>query len=142
MTPEQLDQHTDLLPPIILKRARHIVTENTRVLQSADALRRGDIQRFGALMNEAHASYRDDFEASLPQIEVLVSAAQPLRGVYGSRLTGGGWGGCTVSLVDSKAVEQFCSTVGAIYEHEVGHKADIYVCTTADGVAVTPIAED
>lgn len=141
VTPEQLDQHQDLLPPIILKRARHIVSENARVLQSADALRRGDLQRFGALMNEAHASYRDDFEASLPQIEVLVSAAQPLPGVYGSRLTGGGWGGCTVSLVDSQAVDRFCSTVAGIYEREAGRKADIYVCTAADGVEVTPLPE-
>lgn len=141
VTPEQLDQHATLLPPIILRRARHIVTENARVLESADVLKRGDIQRFGALMNQAHISYRDDFEASLPQIEVLVSAAQSLPGVYGSRLTGGGWGGCTVSLVANTAVERFCSAVAEMYEHEVGHKADIYVCTAADGVEVTPLTE-
>ena len=136
VTPEQLDQHAALLPSNVLKRARHIITENARVLQSADALKRGDIQRFGALMNEAHTSYRDDFEASLREIEVLVGAAQSLPGVYGSRLTGGGWGGCTVSLVDNEAVERFCSTVGAIYEREIGYTPDIYVCTAADGVEV------
>jgi galactokinase len=131
VSPEQLDQHAALLPANVLKRARHVVTENARVLESAEALKRGDLQRFGALMNQAHASYRDDFEASVPQIEVLVSAAQSLPGVYGSRLTGGGWGGCTVSLVDNDAVERFCSSVGEIYEHEIGYRPDIYVCAGA-----------
>ncbi|HEX6291324.1 MAG TPA: galactokinase [Herpetosiphonaceae bacterium] len=142
VTPDHLDQHADLLPENVLKRARHVVTENARVLESAEVLRRGDLQRFGALMNEAHASYRDDFEASIREIEVLVHAAQTLTGVYGSRLTGGGWGGCTVSLVADEAVERFCSTVSTIYEHEVGYTPDIYVCTAADGVEVVPVEEE
>jgi galactokinase len=141
VTPEQLTQHADLLPPTVLKRARHIVTENARVLQSAEVLRRGDLQQFGALMNEAHVSYRDDFEASVREIEVLVNAAQSLPGVYGSRLTGGGWGGCTVSLVDDAAVERFCSTVAEMYEHEVGYTPDIYVCVAADGVETIAVAD-
>lgn len=139
VTAEQLTAHAELLPPDVLKRARHVVTENARVLASADALKRGDLQRFGTLMNEAHVSYRDDFEASTREIEVLVKAAQSVPGVYGSRLTGGGWGGCTVSLVDNQAVERFCSIVGAMYEHEVGYAAEIYVCTAADGVELLPV---
>lgn len=142
VSPEQLDEHAHLLPENVFKRARHVVTENARVLQSAEALRRGDLKRFGALMNEAHASYRDDFEASVPQIEVLVSAAQGLNGVYGSRLTGGGWGGCTVSLVDADAVDRFCSTVAEIYEHEVGYAPAIYACVASDGVEVVPLSGD
>jgi galactokinase len=142
VSPEQLNEHADLLPPDVLKRARHVVTENARVLQSAEALRRGDLKRFGALMNEAHRSYRDDFEASLREIEVLVSAAQGLNGVYGSRLTGGGWGGCTVSLVDADAVDRFCSTVAEIYEHEVGYAPAIYACVASDGVEIIPFRGD
>lgn len=142
VTPEQLAEHAELLPPVVLKRARHIVTENARVLESGEALRRGDVKRFGELMNEAHRSYRDDFEASVQPIEVLVAAAQSLPGVYGSRLTGGGWGGCTVSLVEAGAVENFCSTVAQIYEHEIGYAPDIYACIASDGVAVTQLADD
>jgi len=141
VTPEQLTQHADRLPAVVLRRARHIVTENARVLESAQALRRGDIQHFGALMQEAHVSYRDDFEASVREIEVLVKAAQALPGVYGSRLTGGGWGGCTVSLVDSGAVDRFCSSVAEVYEHEVGYRPDIYACIAADGVEVTDVRD-
>jgi galactokinase len=136
---QQLEQHADLLPPVVYKRAKHIVTENARVLQSADVLRRGDLKGFGALMDEAHRSYRDDFEASVSEIEVLVNAAHTVPGVYGSRLTGGGWGGCTVSLVDSDAVERFCGTVAEIYEHEVGYAPDIYACVASDGVSVTQL---
>lgn len=139
VSPEQLQQHADLLPPVVLKRARHVVTENARVLESAAALRGGDLRRFGALMNEAHESYRDDFEASVRPIEVLVAAAQAVPGVYGSRLTGGGWGGCTVSVVDGGAVERFCSTVAGIFEHEIGYAPDIYACVASDGVSVTAL---
>lgn len=140
VTPEQLQEYAALLPEVVLKRARHIVTENARVLESGAALRRGDVKRFGELMNEAHRSYRDDFEASVHPIEVLVGAAQSLPGVYGSRLTGGGWGGCTVSLVDAGAVQHFCSTVAKIYEDEIGYAPDIYACVASDGVAVTALA--
>ncbi len=139
VSPEQLAQHADLLPPVILKRARHVVSENARVLASAAALRGGDLVRFGALMNEAHRSYRDDFEASVPPIEVLVSAALSVGGVYGSRLTGGGWGGCTVSLVDGGAVERFSSTVATMFEDEIGYTPDIYACVASEGVSVTPL---
>lgn len=138
VTLDQLNAHADLLPANVLKRARHIVSENARVLDSATALRGGDLKRFGALMNAAHASYRDDFEASVREIEVLVAAAQSIPGVYGSRLTGGGWGGCTVSLVRADAIERFCGTVATIYEHEIGYPPDIYVCTASDGVTVVP----
>lgn len=139
VTPEQLTAHAALLPGNVLQRARHVVTENARVLASADALKRGDLQRFGGLMNEAHVSYRDDFEASTREIEVLVKAAQSVPGVYGSRLTGGGWGGCTVSLVDNQAVDRFCSIVCEMYEHEVGYAPEVYVCTAADGVEVLAV---
>jgi galactokinase len=140
---EPLAEFGDSLPPAIRKRALHVVTENERVLESADALKRGDLRRFGELMNESHRSYRDDFEASVRPIEVLVAAAVGLPGVYGSRLTGGGWGGCTVSLVEQSHADQFCATVGEIFEHEVGYAPDIYACAASDGVEVIEMgAED
>lgn len=142
VSPQQLEEHASLLPPVVYKRAKHIVTENARVLQSAEVLRRGDLKGFGALMDEAHRSYRDDFEASVQEIEVLVKAAHTVSGVYGSRLTGGGWGGCTVSLVDAGAVDQFCSIVAEMYEHEVGYAPDIYACVASDGVSVTELPSD
>ncbi len=142
VSPQQLEEHASLLPPVVYKRAKHIVTENARVLQSADVLRRGDLKGFGALMDEAHRSYRDDFEASLHPIEVLVSAAHTVPGVYGSRLTGGGWGGCTVSLVEAGSVERFCGAVAEIYEHEIGYAPDIYACVASDGVSFTKLQSD
>ncbi len=137
VTRADLERWGELLPPNVLKRARHVVGENTRVLDSAAALRQGDLARFGELMNEAHRSYRDDFEASLPPIEVLVSAAQQVPGVYGSRLTGGGWGGCTVTLLRSGAVEQFREQVAGAYRDAVGYEPEIYVCTASEGVEVS-----
>ncbi len=132
----QLAEHAHQLPPVVLKRARHIVTENERVLESRDALQAGDLPRFGQLMNEAHRSYRDDFEASVPAIEVLVDAAWSVPGVIGSRLTGGGFGGCTVSLVVPDAVEQFRHDVTTAYRQAMGYDPDIYVCEASDGVSV------
>ena len=132
----QLAEYAHLLPPVVLKRTRHVVTENERVLESRDALRAGDLPRFGALMNEAHRSYRDDFEASVPAIEVLVDAAWSVPGVIGSRLTGGGFGGCTVSLVVPDAVAQFRQDVTAAYEQAMGYAPDIYVCQASNGVSV------
>jgi galactokinase len=136
---EHLKQYGDDLPEPILKRARHVVTENDRVLQSAEALKCGNLTRFGELMNESHRSYRDDFEASVRAIEVLVAAAIDLPGVYGTRLTGGGWGGCTVSLVDEPQAERFCTTVAAIFEAEIGYAPDIYACAASDGVEVVAL---
>jgi len=136
VTLDDLARWGELLPPDVLKRARHVVSEDARVLESADVLRQGDLERFGRLMNDAHRSYRDDFEASLPPIEVLVSAAQEVPGVYGSRLTGGGWGGCTVSLVRGSAVERFRERVGDAYRDAVGYEPEIYVCAASEGVEV------
>jgi galactokinase len=133
---QQLEEHAHLLPPVVLRRARHVVTENERVLESADVLRNGNLQRFGQLMQAAHASYRDDFEASIPEIEVLVDAALAVPGVYGSRLTGGGFGGCTVSLVQTDTVERFVEQVTQAYEQAVGKPPTIYICEAANGVEV------
>ncbi|MBA3945284.1 MAG: galactokinase [Herpetosiphonaceae bacterium] len=133
--PDELEAHADLLPPIILQRARHIVTEDARVLDSVKALRASDLATFGHLMNESHRSLRDDYEVSSKELDTLVEAAQQVPGTYGSRLTGAGFGGCTVSLVVPEAVDRFKERVAAAYRQVVGYEPEIYVCVAADGAS-------
>jgi galactokinase len=142
VTPEQLDQHADLLSPLVLQRARHVVTENARTLEGAERLAAGDLTRFGTLMNESHRSLRDDYAVSSPQLDVLVAAAQSVQGVFGSRLTGAGFGGCTVSLVAPDAVDALVASVTEAYQAEFGRAPDVYVCTASDGAQVTMVDGD
>jgi galactokinase len=137
VSPEQLEAHRDLLSPIVYRRARHVVTEDARTLEAAERLAAGDLARFGVLMNESHRSLRDDYEVSSPQLDTLVAAAQPLPGVYGSRLTGAGFGGCTVTLAAPDAVDNLASTVTGAYQDAFGVTPNIYVCTASDGARVT-----
>lgn len=134
VTLDDLAQHGALLPPVVLARARHVVSENTRVLASKDALISGDLAHFGQLMNESHVSMRDDYEITVPDIDTLVAIAQQQPGCYGSRMTGGGFGGCTVSLVASADVARFDRDVAAAYQQTTGRKTTIYVCRAVDGV--------
>jgi galactokinase len=115
------------------KRCRHIITENARVLEAREALLRGDVKRFGALMVEAHASVRDDFEASCAEVDVLVDIANQQEACFGSRITGGGFGGCSVNVVRTAAVEGFVETVRREYRAKTGIAADCFVCTPSDG---------
>lgn len=131
---DQLIAHEDALPEPVRSRARHVVRENRRALQGAEALKRGDVAAFGQLMNESHASLRDDYQVSLPDIDLLVETAQHLAGCYGSRLTGAGFGGCTVSLVERDAVEPFSRDLLHTYRAATGRAATIYVCRASDGV--------
>jgi len=105
------------------------------VIASVQALSQGDIAEFGRLMNASHASLRDDYAVSIPEMDALVAAAQRVSGCYGSRLTGAGFGGCTVSLVDTDAVERFRHEVAAAYLASTGKSATIYVTHAADGVS-------
>ena len=134
VTLADLDRYGHLLSPVVFKRARHIVSENARVIESVHALEAGDYQRFGRLMNDSHRSMRDDYEISVPEIDTLVELAQAVPGCYGSRMTGGGFGGCTVSLVEVAAVEDFQRVVAAAYQRATGRTAAIYVCTASNGV--------
>ena len=138
----QLAAHAALLPPVIGQRARHVISENARVLQGVAALRRGDLLTFGRLMNEAHRSLRDDYAVSSVALDTLVAAAQAVPGVYGSRLTGAGFGGCTVSLVAPDAVETFRHAVSAAYEAALGIQPDIYVCRASAGARATHQLDD
>ena len=114
-------------------RGRHVITDSGRVIEGLAALRAGDARRFGELMSEAHVSYRDDFAASCAECDVLVDLAMGVGGCWGSRLTGGGFGGCTVSLVEAERAEAFAGELRAGYEAKTGVKADVYICETADG---------
>lgn len=115
------------------KRAKHAVYENQRTIQAVAALKNKDIEQFGKLMNASHVSLRDDYEVSCEEIDVLVEEAWKIDGVIGSRITGGGFGGCTVSIVKDEAVDTFRSQVGAAYEARTGKKADFYIMDIGDG---------
>ena len=121
------------LPPNVLKRCRHVVTENARVLAAADAFRVSNLTHFGELMRQAHISLRDDFEASCKEIDILVALANKQPGCYGARLTGGGFGGCTVNLVAAANVEAFTEAMRAGYQAATGITAEIYTSRASDG---------
>jgi galactokinase len=130
---EMLEAHESLLDPTIYRRARHVVTENTRVLTAAAALKAADLDRFGKLMRESHRSLCEDFEVSCRELDLLVHLAESIDGVYGSRMTGGGFGGCTVNLVRAEAVVQFRALLAARYTAATGRPPEIYVCEAVDG---------
>ncbi|MCK9219829.1 MAG: galactokinase [Bacteroidales bacterium] len=124
----------EISDPLIRKRARHVISENQRVLNSMACLNRGDISQFGALMNASHESLRDNYEVTGFELDTLVEEAQKINGVIGARMTGAGFGGCTVNLVRESAIEDFKSHVGAGYHAKTGLKADFYLAEISDGV--------
>jgi len=130
------EAHESALPQVVRRRCRHVVTEDARVRESIEALGRGDLERFGALLNASHDSLRDDYEVSGPELDLLVRIARETEGVLGSRLTGAGFGGCTVSLVRPDAVAALREAVLARYEKECGCEPRIWVSEAADGAAV------
>ena len=115
------------------KRAKHAVYENQRTIRAVEALKNNNLKEFGELMNASHVSLRDDYEVSCEEIDVLVEEAWKVDGVIGSRITGGGFGGCTVSIVKDEAVATFQEKVGAAYQERVGKAADFYVVEIGDG---------
>lgn len=116
-----------------VRRAKHAVYENQRTIRAVEALKNNDLKLFGELMNASHVSLRDDYEVSCEEIDVLVDEAWKIEGVIGSRITGGGFGGCTVSIVRDEAVDTFKEKVGAAYKERVGKTADFYVVEIGDG---------
>jgi galactokinase len=132
-TPGDLEQWGAEMPPNVLKRARHIITDSLRAQAAAAALDRGDLKELGKLMAEAHASYRDDFEASCPEADLMVELANKQPGLVGARLTGGGFGGCTVNLVEEQHAVAFIEAVAAGYRKQTGIKPDVFRCRAADG---------
>jgi len=131
VSPEELDQNRDLLDDIVYSRCRHVVTENRRVEQTRDALKTGDLARAGELMMESHASLRDDYEVSCDELDIMVGVAMEQPGVFGSRMTGGGFGGCTVTLVPAASVDHFMQNVAREYEARTGLRPEIYATVPA-----------
>jgi galactokinase len=138
VTEQQLEECRSLMPVNAYKRCRHIVTENKRVELAAAALQRGDLAAFGTLMEEAHRSIRDDFEASCSELDTLVEIATTLPGCYGARMTGGGFGGCTVNLVAENEAEHFREAIRARYRAATKIDADIYLCRASAGATRLP----
>lgn len=119
--------------PVKAKRAKHAVCENQRTVRAVEALKSNDLETFGELMNESHISLRDDYEVTGPELDTLVEAAWQQPGVIGSRMTGAGFGGCTVSIVKNEAVDAFIENVGSIYQEKIGYGADFYVVEIGEG---------
>ena len=133
VTLEQLEQYGRDLDAVVYRRCLHVITENARVLWAAEALEQHDLHRFGELMAASHRSLRDDYEVSSEELDLMVELAKKVEGVYGARMTGGGFGGSTVNLVDVAKVEEFKSYVASQYEHITKLKPEIYVCEASNG---------
>lgn len=137
LTEEQFEAQKDVIKSEVnRKRAKHAVYENQRTIQAVAALKANDIEKFGQLMNASHISLRDDYEVSCEEVDLLVDLAWKLPGVIGSRITGGGFGGCTVSIVKNEAVDTFIQTIGQQYKEKTGHEAEFYVVECGEGAHV------
>lgn len=134
VTPGELDATTDELDVVLARRVRHVVTEIARVEAFAQALAAGDWTQAGALLTASHRSLKEDYEVSCRELDALAAAAQAVAGCYGARMTGGGFGGCTVNLVAPAALERFLHEVPAAYERATGQAARVWVVTPSDGV--------
>lgn len=136
LTPEEFEAHKSLIKDEIqLQRAKHAVYENQRTIDAVTALKAGDIESFGKLMNQSHISLRDDYDVSCEEIDILVDLAWKIPGVLGSRITGGGFGGCTVSIVKDESIDTFIETIGKTYLGKVGHEAEFYTVDIGDGAS-------
>ncbi|MFC1614327.1 galactokinase [Gemmatimonadota bacterium] len=129
----------DKMDPLIYKRCRHVITENNRVKRAVEVLQKQDLKLFGELMNLSHESCRNDFEVSCEELDLLVDLARSVPGVLGSRMTGAGFGGCTISLVMRNRVEEFQRHVGKLYSSKTGITPDFYITHAEDGVSVVKL---
>jgi galactokinase len=139
---EQLETEKSRLDKLLYRRARHVVSENQRVLQAVDALTTGDAKNFGILMNASHISMRDDFEISRKEMDQMVEIAQGQPGCYGARMTGGGFGGCAVALVENDKVESFHKNVVSLYREKTGSDPQVYISYASDGTSYETITDN
>ncbi|MFW9845293.1 MAG: galactokinase [Candidatus Thorarchaeota archaeon] len=139
ITRDQIDNVDEVLDEVLAKRVRHVVFENSRVREGIDALEQQDLRRFGVLLYESHQSSRDLYEVSHPKLDALVEIARSHKGVYGSRLTGAGLGGATLSLVAEEYADMFSKEVSEAYEAQMGEKPDVYVADIPGGVVTERI---
>ena len=134
LTEEQFEANKDAIgDEVRVRRARHAVYENQRTIQAVEALQKQDLKKFGELMNASHVSLRDDYEVTGIKLDTLVEEAWKVDGVIGSRMTGAGFGGCTVSIVEDAAVDRFIESVGTAYRDKIGYAADFYVVQVGSG---------
>ncbi|MBQ3105216.1 MAG: galactokinase [Lachnospiraceae bacterium] len=134
MTEEQFEAHKGAIQSDVRrKRAKHAVYENRRTLRAVEALQNNDISLFGQLMNESHISLRDDYEVTGVELDTLAEEAWKVKGVIGSRMTGAGFGGCTVSIVEEDAIHAFIEKVGSAYQKKIGYAADFYIVEPGEG---------
>ena len=134
LTEAEFDAIADTITdPVNRKRAKHAVYENQRTIRAVEALKNNDIALFGKLMNESHVSLRDDYEVTGIELDTLAETAWEQPGVIGSRMTGAGFGGCTVSIVEDDKIDAFIENVGNVYKDKIGYAADFYVVTVGDG---------
>jgi galactokinase len=138
VTLANLEANQRELPELVYRRCRHVISENERVLAAAGSLKSGNLHQFGKLMYESHRSLRDDYGVSCPELDLLVEIASTSEGVYGSRMTGGGFGGCTVSLVHAGAADRFQAKIRDEYAAQTKILTDIYVCSAAQGAGSWP----
>ncbi|MBR5579122.1 MAG: galactokinase [Lachnospiraceae bacterium] len=137
LTEEQFEEYKDAIKDEVrVKRAKHAVYENQRTVKAVEALQNNEIALFGELMNASHVSLRDDYEVTGIELDTLVEEAWKIEGVIGSRMTGAGFGGCTVSIVKEDAIDSFIEKVGAAYKEKIGYDADFYVVELGDGPSV------
>ena len=136
---DTFEKFKEVIPdPVKVRRAKHAVAENQRTIEAVKALKEGNITRFGELMNQSHISLRDDYEVSCEEIDILVDLAWKVPGVTGSRITGGGFGGCTVSIVENSAVDKFIKAVGRGYQEKTGGEAEFYTVEIGGGARRIP----
>lgn len=132
----QLEAHTKEIPAIIYKRCAHIISENQRTQAGADALAAGNLEQFGKLMRQSHQSLRDLYEVSCRELDLMVEAAEDLEGYWGGRMTGGGFGGCTVNLVEAKHAARFSQKISERYRSKTGIQPEVYICHASNGAIV------
>ncbi|MFC2129004.1 galactokinase, partial [Bacteroidota bacterium] len=131
---ENFDRLQNLIPDETIKRrARHVIYENQRVLDAVNYLKKGQLIEFGKLMNDSHDSLRDDYEVTGIELDTLVEETRKIEGVIGSRMTGAGFGGCTVSLVKEESISELIEKVGLAYKEKTGLEADFYIADIGDG---------
>jgi galactokinase len=130
---DDFDFYAGALPETIRRRCNHVITENARTVAAVEALERGDLLQFGKLMYSSHESLRLDYEVSCRELDLLVSIASRCDGVFGARMTGGGFGGCTVNLVAPDSVDQFITTISREYEKETAIRPNLYICQPSAG---------
>ena len=134
---DQFQRSAADLDAVTRRRARHVITENDRTLQAAEAMRRGDADELGRLMRQSHETLRDDYEVSSEALNAMVESAQSHPACYGARMTGAGFGGCAVALVRAEAADRFVAATAAAYVQKTGRTPAVYVCRATNGAEVT-----